>query len=94
MYLKNDHPGQSDANSGIAKFGTNGSNDHYPYGSILYLGFGITSRPNVGSGGDEQIYHCLNTSITAGGTYTVNTHRVERYTAAATKSFNSTPTVG
>ena len=94
MYLKNDHPGASDNNSGIAKFGTNASNDHYPYGSTIYLGFGITTRPSVGSGGDEQIYHCLNTSITAGGTYTVNTHRVQRYTAAATKSFNSTPTIG
>jgi hypothetical protein len=95
MRVKKDTAGGSGTNTGIAAFGTNGNNDHYIYGTSIYIGWGITNRPNWGVGGDELIWHNLSTEISSGGIYKGHTHNVQRYSAGGnTPSWRTTPSVG
>ena len=93
IVLKNVQTGSFGTDSGIAHFGTHGGNNHYAYDTTMYLGFGITTRPAIGTIVTPTINHILNTHI-ASGTYTVRTHDVERYAGAATAGWNSAPTLG
>ena len=95
MRLKR-NPAQSSSgtDTGIAYFGTNGNNDHYIYGTSIYIGWGITGKPNCGAGGDEDIWHTVSTEVSSGGAYNLYTHNILRHSSSQTPSWQSAPTVG